>query len=235
MFELPWIALFVLTAPWFWILSIGAICTIIWALEEDSGVWATTIVVVFGLLVTFFGPGVEWIKWVAANPWTILWGVLAYITIGSVWGVIKWYFYVSDEREAYEDRKRSWLESKGHPGVTKVPPELKEEWTTYVCDNTRWGKWDYSATVRGSKDKNKPIVDVKPIAWRNKARITRWMAYWPFSMIWSLLDDIIRKVFRHIQKWLGNLMDRITEHVFRGVDDDFDVPEKKPEETKSDE
>lgn len=57
MIELPWIAIFVLGAPWFWLLFIIASCLIIWALENDNGIWATSVVVLFAVMMVLFGPG----------------------------------------------------------------------------------------------------------------------------------------------------------------------------------
>lgn len=37
MFELPWIALFVVPGIWFWLLSIAAFCLIVWSINEDYG------------------------------------------------------------------------------------------------------------------------------------------------------------------------------------------------------
>jgi len=240
MFELPWIAIFVLGAPWFWLLAIVAGCMIIWALESESGAWATTVLFIFGLLVVFFGPGVEWMKWVASNPWTILWCILGYIALGGVWGVIKWYFYSSSKTDEFEDYKIAWLRSKGIKDKRKVPKHLENEWTTYVCDQGRWGHWEYTDDDEFSpgggrtppkKRKRQPVLDA-PRAWNNKARITRWMAYWPFSVIWTMLDDVIKKIFRTIQRWLGDLMDKITDIVWRDVSSDFGITEEKPEESE---
>jgi hypothetical protein len=240
MLELPWVAFFVLAGPWFWLLAVAAMCFIIWALEEDSGVWATTTLVAFLLLITFFGEGLVVFKWLAANPWMLLWGALAYIGIGAVWGVIKWYFYASSKAEDFEDLKIAWLKSKGVAGK-KVPLELQNEWTAYVCDNGRFGHWEYldpndeyygSTNRYTPKDqrKRKPMLDM-PYSWNNKARIVRWMSYWPFSMLWSLLDDVVKRIFRRIQRMLGQIMDSITERVWRSHTADFGITTPETPET----
>lgn len=55
----------------------------------------------------------------------------------------------------------------------------------------------------------------------HKARILIWMAWWPWSMIWTLLNDPIKRAFRAIYRWLQGYLRKVAIKAFRRVDDDL--------------
>jgi hypothetical protein len=67
------------------------------------------------------------------------------------------------------------------------------------------------------------ILQCQPLAVHNKARITRWMAWWPASALWFIYDDILIHTFQILQHWLSDAMDVIAGRVFRRVQSDFEV------------
>ena len=160
----------------------------------------------------------------AANPWKGVGIVGGYVALGAIWGIIKWYFHASNEYDLYTTEKRRWLEEGGMTeGPWKVPDNLKDGWAEHLCNNTRWGRWtnEYYNPRNPEDERGDPIIAIKPIAWKNKGRIICWMAYWPFSAAWSMLDDIVYKLFKHIQRMLGGIMDKITDHIYRDTTEDF--------------
>ena len=48
----------------------------------------------------------------------------------------------------------------------------------------------------------------------SKSRITRWIAYFPFSMLEYIVGEFIIKVFKKIASMLGGTYNRITKHYF---------------------
>ena len=240
MFTLPWIALFVLGSPFWWLLLFAGSCFLIRLIESEEFAGAFAVVCGWALLVTFFGSGVEQLKWVSVNPGHFISIIGAYIAVGAVWGIIKWYLYVCKKLDEYESLKYEWLKDKGVDSKT-IPDSLKIAWLDYLVKNSKYvtKKKVYDETTKTWTEK--PIVQVQPRAWLNKSRITSWMAYWPWSMFWTLLADVLRQVFEKIQKLLGNLMDSISNMVFKHVDSDFqtqdghasDVIAKRDKERKA--
>lgn len=49
----------------------------------------------------------------------------------------------------------------------------------------------------------------------NKARLTRWMSLWPQSMIWTLFEDLLRRLYERLVQFMSGTLDRISRHVFR--------------------
>jgi len=42
------------------------------------------------------------------------------------------------------------------------------------------------------------------------------MSWWPFSLIWTLLDDPIKKLFRAIFDYLEKTYDNMAERIMKG-------------------
>lgn len=53
-----------------------------------------------------------------------------------------------------------------------------------------------------------------PSARDNKARITSWMFYWPFSALFTLVNEPIKKIFNTIYRRFTTSFDRISKNVF---------------------
>lgn len=223
MLDFPWYLIFTLATPWFWLLSIAAGCIIISALENENGTGATGTLVAFIILMLLFGPALEWGKYVIANPITILWYVVGYIWLGAIWGIVKWYFYLVNDKNAYEACKLKWLSERKINDTKEIPPTLKKEWLEYVCGHTKWG------TTRMGKEDRELVLLIPLKAWNHKSKIISWMCYWPLSLLWSLIDDLVKNIFDFVYRKLGSMLNKISERVWRDakIDCDFQDEENK--------
>ncbi len=52
---------------------------------------------------------------------------------------------------------------------------------------------------------------------QEKERILTWMVFWPWSMVASLFQDVLREIFLGIQRLFYGVMESITNHVFKDV------------------
>jgi hypothetical protein len=135
----------------------------------------------------------------------------SYFALGALWSVGKWWFFVRDKRDTYNDRKRDFIADKKLQITVKdaIPTDLRKEFKSYM---TRYGNGGVAM----------------PEARKHKGRIMTWMAYWPWSMVWTLIDDPIKKMFRYIYNRLQRLYEKISESIWAGVDEDLRVPESPP-------
>lgn len=53
-----------------------------------------------------------------------------------------------------------------------------------------------------------------PVAKENKARIMSWMMYWPFSGVWTLINDPVRKAFQLVYRNIENFFDKMSASIF---------------------
>lgn len=229
MFELPWITIFILYSPAWWLLTILAVIAITTAIDHDNGFMATFTFIATIILMTGFGT-LPLIEYATNHGWQLLSIIAGYILIGGpIGGITRWYTHVHDELEKYENTKQDWLHNQKIDN-TEIPPEKKIDWLVYASEQFTWIKikGDRIYDQRERTEKYYPetvkILQSHPQAWDNKAKIITWMTYWPFTLTWLLLDDIVTKLFKIIQQKLANLMDQISRHIFRRVQDDFNLP-----------
>jgi hypothetical protein len=56
-----------------------------------------------------------------------------------------------------------------------------------------------------------------PLARTNKSRIMMWMGYWPFSALWTMIDEPIKKAFRAIYNYISSTLQRISDDAFANI------------------
>ena len=67
------------------------------------------------------------------------------------------------------------------------------------------------------RSRNLP-VSFPPKVGDYKSRIIGWMALWPASMVWTVLNDPVRLICEEIYACLGGLMQRISNRIFKDFD-----------------
>jgi hypothetical protein len=114
--------------------------------------------------------------------------------------------------EAYEELRDEFLSDKNLPTGTAVPGEFRKEW------KDRLG-------YRGG------TLAEAPHARDNKSRIMRWMSFWPVSMLWSFLDDFIKRVFKTIYHRISSFLQRISDNIWAKstASEDLDIEEDETE------
>ena len=205
--------LFVVGTFWFWALVAVEIVLLFMFVEYENGVGATISVLIFGAALQWFGD-VDIIGYILSNPLRLLAVVASYFLLGAIWGTAKWWIHVRDRLEEYEELRDEYLRSKGLPPGTNVPAQFRREWKE---------KLERNRSYRDSRT----LADV-PRARDNKARIMRWMSFWPVSLLWSFLDDFVKRVFRSIYYRIANMLQRIADNIFAkaNVAEDLEVPDE---------
>ena len=177
----------------------------IWCLIAVANEWpgrATVGLIVFVAAVHFLGGGGGYLGWALHNPITILELSAAYFVVGAIWSVCRWYFFVRRLALAYRDARIRFLEDAGLSDVTETTP---------VPENLRS---DWSHRPLYYKDRSYMPSDLQSIKLRyHKARILIWIGYWPFSMLWVMLDDllhaIVTEVYERLQVVFRAIADRV--------------------------
>ncbi len=72
---------------------------------------------------------------------------------------------------------------------------------------------------RGKRDIFIPSDARKPIASANKGRIMIWMTYWPTSMLWTIVNDPVKRIFKEIFRRVRAVYDAISDHMYKGTDE----------------
>lgn len=179
-----------------------------------------------------FGITIEEIK---QAPSLLFYGVGAYIVAGIVWSIGKWYFKLVEIRDKYKELKAEFVEQhKVHPEFLSMPDveytELnKQERIEYdsklevIQDFIR----KVASKMRTYKDSVSPrevgrnpqaVVDcIKPVAAKHKSTITQWIAFWPISLTWTIINDPVRKTANYIFSRIKGIYGRMSDAMFAGV------------------
>jgi hypothetical protein len=198
--------LFVVGTFWFWALVVAWIIMLFIFIENENGIGATISMIIFGCCLQFFG-NVDFLGYVMENPLTIAMIVGSYFLLGGIWGCVKWWVFCRDRWEEYMETKEEFLRSKGLPAGTKVvPDEFKLEWTRKLKQHGEY--------------RGRTLADT-PRVRDNKGKILRWMSFWPVSLIWSLINDFVKRVFKTIYQKIAGFLQRIADNMFAGAQDDL--------------
>lgn len=182
---------------WFWILAAGEVFCLFVCIAKDRGTPATISVIVFATLMALFG-GPNVFRFARDHPVSFSLWVGGYIVAGTIWAIVKWWFFVRKVRRKYDDAKSKFLKGKGF-NVMVIPPELREDWRRTIG-------FGFGAP---------------PQAREHKGDILFWMTFWPFSLTWTLVDDVITRIFEEIYEALHSFLQSISNRAFRGIENDL--------------
>jgi len=200
------VSLFLFGTVWFWLLLGAAALFIGICVNRESFGKATLCLLGFFGALTLFGD-FNVIHWLAHNGTTFLIGLGVYLAVGVLWSFAKWFFFVRRLRDEYLDRRRAFLDQNGVSGDV-IPDGLKARWTQEI--NQSW--------------QQRRQTTYPPRARDYKGKITAWMTYWPWSLVVTMIDDPIRKLFSALFRMVQGAFQGISDNAFKGVQSDFVVP-----------
>lgn len=154
----------------FWVMAALFIVAITFCVETESPLWATGILIAFLLGLQAFSD-VNVIGWIGSNLVTFATLIAGYLVTGVLWSGGKLWFYTRNWADRAEEIRANWLKKNGHEDLSD--PKVKEE---FFRENYQL--------------KNHPTV------FNSKRRVLLWMAYWPVSAVWTLINDPVKWFFR---------------------------------------
>lgn len=152
-------------------------------------------------------------------------GTAGYVVLGLVWSFIKWFSFLMGFRDTYREEKDKFFAFKNLPTNTELDQKLQEEFlegidgnrysSRYVLDSsgnkTEAQHWFASVqTYKGNK------LSLKPKASENKARITSWAIFWPFSLVGTLINDPLRRLWNLIWGAVKGLYQKMADRLLAG-------------------
>lgn len=194
---------FFLTTWWFWITVILFIDLIVCEATDSHIIGAVSIVV--AALMYQFVADVNLVGYVASHPLHVVGFILGYFVVGAVWSVVKWALHVLDCRDKYRELKAKYEELPADCRDVEGPRhnDQYKSLDHYIKNNLYYSKYQYSFPPPPKVSKHKKLV-------------VKWIAYWPFSMIWSLIDDFVRRAAKAIYNFLSGFMQKISDKIFAG-------------------
>lgn len=188
----------------FWLLFLsGPILLLYWLEDESFGyLWSAT--VVLGLLLFFGVKDFHPVDWVGDHPRESIVGFVGYFIAGIAYGFAKWFSFVRDVYDRYVTYKREELADRAQTAKTydrKFDSAAHEKEIVKAFMNYQF---------RGR--------NIPPVPNQHIDKIINWMAYWPLSLTWTLINDPIRRIARWLYKTLfAGWYTKISHYVFRDL------------------
>lgn len=131
-----------------------------------------------------------------------------YLAAGVVWGFVKWFFFILKIRDVYE----------------KIRAEFLVRTNATVIDETNRDKFWSEITTRSSYllPSRYHFNSFPPKASENKGRIVFWMAYWPASALWTILNDPLTRFYKMVFNRLLTIFEGISNKMFGKYANDFE-------------
>jgi hypothetical protein len=246
--------LFAFGTLWFWILVATATVLIFVATEYEKG-WGAFLTLAAVVVALHIWGELNIFGWVTENPWTTGIYIAAYFVFGSFWGVSKWWFFVKDQREKYSEAFAAFTENFGKPNWHYVAPikykprkhlagargrspqpqdllDLEDEEYDENDQILPTAKVEWAAIVKQGHfytpcPSETYCFEYKPQPRKHKARILTWMTYWPWSFIWTMLNDPIKRFFKAIYYRLAAFLARMSDKMFADAEQVEEVEVKK--------
>jgi hypothetical protein len=178
--------LIVFGSIWFWAATVIPFLLLIAFVEnEKSGMALFTLVATFAAFAAFGDK--QWLTWVTHNPLTILYYVAGYIGVGILWGIVKWFFYCLKQRDKYEALRKLYTE-EGKPFNKETFKRLA---------GYQYNEGDFPPNIK-----------------EHKGRVVFWMAYWPVSALWWVLNDPLTRLYNMLYHRLAVVFDGISKKMF---------------------
>jgi len=189
---------------WFWVVIVTAFIVITALEEHEQGIFALIALMVTLVTLNLSMPV---FRTLIFNPKRTILLIAAYFVVGAVWGFVKWFLYVTRELERYNEAKATILYKHKASALTQdTARELKE----YISD--------YGMNQ----------IELNPQVREHKSDIMRWMIYWPFSGLWTLVNDPVRRAFRFIYTKMQATMQAVSDRMFKNAADDMKLAGERP-------
>lgn len=214
--------IFALGGLGFWMLFAVASVLFIISLEVERIGYAA-LALIGGLFAMAYWGDFNIITYASENPQMLAAMVGGYFAGGTTWCFIKWWFHLRNCRDEDLGFKNTFLEKNGVHGG-RVPPELKDDWKA-VCAS----RFNYLSSRGGPENGYAPMVS------KNKARLMRWMMFWPWSFLWTMINDPIKKVFKWIYRSIQGTLQGMSDRAYSDFKDDLqgDSPQSPDDGQKS--
>jgi hypothetical protein len=194
--------LFVFGSVAFWV-TFAALMLIIWIFEENERFGGATIlfgVTVAGLFIA--NPSLR--ATFKAYPAIIIVVAVVYVLLGVIYSVLRWKLLLTDLLTTVRDNKLTRTKARRRDGSDPFSNDVfKNEVDTEVSYRNRY-------------------VRIPPNVRDFKARIIGWMAYWPWSAAWFLINDPIKRAYRYIYESLVSYLQNMSDNTFKDYHSDKD-------------
>lgn len=184
---------------WFWAVLLLCGIAVSELVDRDRGGAATLVALLtLGALAILgdFNP----LAWAMENPTLAALFVPGYLLAGAAWGWLKFAWFARARRRKADAILASFLHQRGIADGAKLTSDDERD-------------------LRYELDRQGLVGSVRPLVKEHRGKIIAWMSYWPASILWTLINDPVRRAFVEIYERMGNALQAASDRAFRGADD----------------
>ena len=221
---------------WGWGLILAELVIVFPCVAYERSECAFISVVIFAV-VAYFLIGLNVAATVWHHPfWTIFY-VFAYFVVGAVWSRYQWKRFVVRCRKEFDKRYRSFIEDMTRKLQKPAPETRMDARSSASPPKTVFSDMDEPTKATalaelGAKKIPEALLDhwheTLRVAWssgtyppsptNNKNRITSWIAFWPWSVVWYIIRDVFLELVDWMYRKLANMYWSISFGQFADVD-----------------
>lgn len=145
------------------------------------------------------------------HPETLLCSFAIYLLVGVVWSFLKWWLHI---RRIVQNSKIMYEEyRKIHTGINDRAKQAKDTRITNsgISDNFE------PTTVTIDSFQQYVRRDI-PEAKKSVSIISVWILYWPFSMIVSLFENLLKKLIKELVIAIRKVYDAISDKILKSAE-----------------
>jgi hypothetical protein len=178
----------------FWVVAVGVLIALVVSLECEAFSVTTFAVALGGVALLYLGGSSlsEFWATLTSDPARVVNYVLIYLGVGVVWGVTKWFFLLMKIRD-----KLVWFRNN-YSISGPLSEQQAREFINY-SDLRHYGG------------------EIPPRVSDSKSRILAWMAFWPFSMPWTLINDPVKRVFNMLYMSIAGALQGMSNRMFKNL------------------
>lgn len=226
LFELPWL--------FAWILFGGLGIFTVFSVDRDnySGATVSTLI---GLALLHMSGLVNVIA-LFTHPLQLALYFAGYVVIGIIWSIVKWKSLLAQtvrEAEAQVEENRESYFQNAEVSIINTRSSLQ-----YELQKTPIDEKAVASAERRVQEAIENNTEAAFMTWAKKnfghdlptvksslGRVTGWAVHWVPSMLWTFIDDPVRRLFQAIVRAIGGLLTVIRNKEQAKLDKLFQVKE----------
>ncbi len=211
MFHLPFL---ILDGIFLWgALGVASILTLM-SIEYEKPGWCTIVVLVTLAALEIYS-GWHPITFAIQNPVVALTMVAAYFAAGTLWIVLKWLSHVYSVRDKFLEIKDGIMNNLLTMDQTNVRDDARLYWKL-AEDGIQKVLTDVgvSRLYREAAGQLGEVALPLKVS-EHKAQLYMWWLCWPLSLIWTFVNDPIKRIWHFVYSQVGDLLQNISNRAFK--------------------
>ena len=210
-------AMLFLVASVYFLPVLAILTVLLWISAEKESMWSIVVTAILGYFVYLGFPQVVGFL---SNPINLALTVAGYLVIGVAWSFTKWYMLINKVKTEFVEFRDTYLKNANlKPGYFSTTVDLNDSKNVdHHNDYIKAIKLRFGDKTRGCSDTVSEVIrSISPKAAKHKAAIMFWIGYWPFSIIWFVISDMVREVATWIYARISGTFQRVSDSMFKDL------------------